>query len=254
MGNERKKVISYGGGVDSTAMLLRMDESTRIVMFDTGAENPRTLEFVRQHMLPRYPWIEIIPVLYGGLGVYDYCIKHRTAPAFALNRFCTVEYKIKPFEKILSEYDTTHVFVALNADEGKRVERHRGYENAITEFPLYTDGIGREQCKQIIQDAGLPVPPKSSCFFCPFKSRSEWRAMPQAQPDLFVKAIALENIITRKKIEKGKKLFMLADSKRPLTHIVGLDESLQACQSDNDREEIQYNFDSVPYIPYKKRV
>lgn len=258
----RKKIISYGGGVDSTAMIIEMgnrgmlNRNIRIVMFDTGAEDPRTLQFVRDHMIPRYDWIEIVTPLYGGLGLYDYCLEHKTIPSFTGGRFCTVEYKIKPFIKLAGEYNQSHAYVALSADETGRVERFKGYADVdcTVSFPLYEWGIGREQCKQIIAASGLPVPPKSSCFFCPFKSALEWRSMPFIQPDLFVKSVLLENAVFKRSVERGKKLFPIKDADRPLTHFVGLDESLKAAASNKDVDEIMFNYNVKPYVPYKRKV
>jgi hypothetical protein len=45
---------------------------------------------------------------------------------------------------------------------------------------------------EIIEQAGLPIPPKSSCFFCPFGSLDRWRWLYETHPDLYEKAMALE--------------------------------------------------------------
>src|SRR5215468_4909221 len=34
-------------------------------------------------------------------------------------------------------------------------------------YPLMEWGWDREHCKRVIADAGLPIPVKSACFFCP---------------------------------------------------------------------------------------
>ena len=34
-------------------------------------------------------------------------------------------------------------------------------------------GWDLERCKQEIADAGLPIPPKSACFFCPNQKPEE---------------------------------------------------------------------------------
>jgi len=45
-------------------------------------------------------------------------------------------------------------------------------------YPLIDWGWNRERCKEEIAKAGLPVPPKSSCFFCPAMKPSEVRVLP----------------------------------------------------------------------------
>jgi hypothetical protein len=44
----------------------------------------------------------------------------------------------------------------------------------------------------LIENEGLPILPKSSCFFCPFGSLDRWRWLYENHPDLYSKAMALE--------------------------------------------------------------
>ena len=46
---------------------------------------------------------------------------------------------------------------------------------------------------QAIQDAGLPLPGKSSCFFCPSMKRWEIRTLYHRYPDLLRRALAIED-------------------------------------------------------------
>jgi hypothetical protein len=61
-------------------------------------------------------------------------------------------------------------------------------------------------CQKIIHQAGLPLPPKSSCFFCPFKKRNEWIEMKREKPDLWAKAVALDErlAIRFEALERGR--------------------------------------------------
>jgi hypothetical protein len=45
-------------------------------------------------------------------------------------------------------------------------------------YPLIDWGWSRDRCKEEIVRAGLPVPPKSSCFFCPAMKTREVRLLP----------------------------------------------------------------------------
>ena len=54
-------------------------------------------------------------------------------------------------------------------------------------------GWHREYCVRTIQDAGLPLPGKSSCFFCPSMKKREIRALYHQYPDLLERALAMEN-------------------------------------------------------------
>jgi hypothetical protein len=53
-------------------------------------------------------------------------------------------------------------------------------------------GFDREACKRIIAAAGLPVPPKSSCFFCPASKKHEIDWLEQNHLDLLERALAIE--------------------------------------------------------------
>ena len=54
-------------------------------------------------------------------------------------------------------------------------------------------GWHRDDCVQAIQDAGLPLPGKSSCFFCPSMKRREIRALYHQYPDLLERALTMED-------------------------------------------------------------
>ena len=58
--------------------------------------------------------------------------------------------------------------------------------------PLVDRRINRAGCVEIIERAGLPVPTRSSCFFCPFNSADRWRWLQDRHPALYEKAVALE--------------------------------------------------------------
>ncbi|MBF0321218.1 MAG: hypothetical protein HQL01_15600 [Nitrospirae bacterium] len=66
-------------------------------------------------------------------------------------------------------------------------------------FPLYESGIDRDGCIDIIKSEGLDVPPKSGCYICPFTKKSEFYQMKRLQPDLFLKAMYLEDNYKGKK-------------------------------------------------------
>jgi hypothetical protein len=57
--------------------------------------------------------------------------------------------------------------------------------------------IDREGCKRIIKEAGLPIPVKSGCYFCPFQSKESLLRLLKKHPDLYAKAEALEKNCSR---------------------------------------------------------
>jgi hypothetical protein len=76
-------------------------------------------------------------------------------------------------------------------------------------YPLCSDwGMDRAACERSIRDAGLPVPPKSSCFFCPASKKREIVWLREHHPDLLERALAIE-----------------ANAQPNLTSVVGLGRS-----------------------------
>jgi hypothetical protein len=59
-------------------------------------------------------------------------------------------------------------------------------------YPLMEWSYDRERCKRIIADAGLPIPVKSACFFCPASKKHEIAWLEQHHPDLLERAMQIE--------------------------------------------------------------
>jgi len=59
-------------------------------------------------------------------------------------------------------------------------------------FPLLEAGWSRDDCVHAIRQAGLPVPPKSGCWCCPYTSGPGWVFLKERHPDLFRQAERLE--------------------------------------------------------------
>jgi hypothetical protein len=58
--------------------------------------------------------------------------------------------------------------------------------------PLVEWNMGREECVESIRRAGLPLPGKSSCFFCPASRKPEIVTLYKRHPELIARAIAME--------------------------------------------------------------
>jgi hypothetical protein len=59
-------------------------------------------------------------------------------------------------------------------------------------YPLMEWGMDRAACVQIIQDAGLPVPVKSACFFCPASKKHEIIWLRENHPELMERSLTIE--------------------------------------------------------------
>lgn len=69
------------------------------------------------------------------------------------------------------------------------------YKNRYqVEYPLRDWGLDREACIRLILDEGLPVPPKSACFFCPAMRPIEIAQLQRDDPEEYALAIEMERL------------------------------------------------------------
>lgn len=225
------RVISYGGGVQSTALLVlaaqRQIDFPTFLFANVGddSEHPATLTYVRQVAMPyaRQHGIEIyelkrrrrdgsIETLWGRLHQpqsRSIPIPIRMANGAPGRRSCTSDFKIKVVARWLREQGATPerpatVGIGISLDEIHRANKRRSEPYEQIEYPLLDRGLRRDDCTQIIAAAGLPVPPKSACFFCPLKTVEAWRQQRQHEPELFAKSVHLEAVLNEKRATLGR--------------------------------------------------
>jgi len=207
--------VSYGMGVDSTAMLVglaRMGIRPDLITFaDTGGEKPETYAYlpVINAWLRSVGFPEVTVVRYEGKhGRYDTlegnCLANETLPGIAFGGgSCADKFKTAPqnaYRRTVPLFQSAwkaggKVVVAIGYDAGpKDCRRSEVKEDARYRYvyPLRVWGWDRERCEREIALAGLPVPPKSACFFCPSTKPSELRDLIDRHPDLADRIIAIE--------------------------------------------------------------
>lgn len=81
------------------------------------------------------------------------------------------------------------------ASVGKRPSREAWLDQNyfVYYYPLMEWSYDREQCIQIIAAAGLPVPIKSACFYCPASKKREILWLQEHHPELLQRALAMEH-------------------------------------------------------------
>jgi hypothetical protein len=97
--------------------------------------------------------------------------------------------------------DPALVAVGFSTDEFHRASNRRAFAWEKPVYPLLDASLSldRSGCEQVIRDAGLPVPPKSSCYFCPFHRPQTWAEMRRDEPHLFWKAVELERLLNARR-------------------------------------------------------
>lgn len=241
------RTFSYGGGVQSTAALVLAAQGKidfPIFVFSNvgdDSEHPTTLEYVNAIAKPYAAanGIELVelrytqrngkqPTLYqviiGDNRSID--IPMRVSNGAPGNRSCTEDFKIKVIDRWLKVNGATKdmpavIGLGISLDEFSRMRTDDSrYPFKRKEYPLIDMRLTRQDCINIIGRAGLPVPPKSSCWFCPFHRLTEWRRMKEHEPHLFAAAINLEKRVNEKRASFGKDPLFLTDKLIPLDRAV----------------------------------
>jgi len=245
---EGMRVISYGGGVQSTALVVLAAQGIidfPVALFSNvgdDSEHPATLSYVRQvaipwaakhgvtiHELHRVRRDGTPETLWGRLMREEsrslpipVRMPDTGAPG---TRNCTADFKIRVIAKWLRQHGATAEHPATTAigfstDEFHRSSNRRTHDYEVPTYPLLDLGYSRSDCQRIIADAGLPVPPKSSCFFCPFHRPAAWAEMRRDEPDLFDRSVLLEDTLNRRREKLEKDPVYLTRFGRPLAEAI----------------------------------
>ena len=200
--------VCFGGGTNSTAMLLRMKREGLkpfcILFADTGGEAPHTYRHleVMQQWCKSVDFPDIITLKNKGVSLEQDCLDRNALPSVAYGfKTCSQRWKIRPQEK----WFNNNPEVKALWDSGKRLtkaigfdadEPHRAVDYQSDKYknwyPLVEWEMGREECINEIQREGLELPGKSSCFFCPNMRQGEIRRLAAQYPDLANRAVAME--------------------------------------------------------------
>jgi hypothetical protein len=201
-------VLSHGLGVNSAAVTVeyvRRGIRPDLILFaDVKGEKQETYDYltVMNDYLAAHGFPPIVTVEYRVTdykhwppyrGLEQNCLTNGTLPSLAFGfKSCSLKWKAKPQWHYVRDWQPAKDAWA----EGLKVRRVIGYDAGPADirrknhlgdpkdkrfsfhYPLIEWGWDRERCKEEIIKAGLPVPPKSSCFFCPSMKTHEVRDLP----------------------------------------------------------------------------
>lgn len=237
------RVFSFGGGRQSTAALVLaafglLDVET-FLFCNVGddSENPATLTYVRDVAMPYaaahgLTLLELAKTKPDGSpdSLLDWALRSersvylplRTAGGFPGNRTCTKRFKIDQIDRWLkangaTAEDPAAVHIGISLDEFQRArtdDRRRPWAHAV--YPLIERRLSRADCSRIIAQAGLPLPPKSACWFCPFHRLRDWATMQRDEPALFAQAAELEQTFSERSVGLGRPPLFLSRHGLPL--------------------------------------
>lgn len=212
-------IVSYGGGTNSTAMLIGMRDNNIIpnyILFaDPGSEMPHTYkhieimnEWCKQNGFPR-----ITRCIYKNksgkeLSLINECMEGKKLPSLAYGwKSCSQKFKIaaqeqfarenKKLSAILKSDEKIIRYIGYDYGEPQRRDNARKFDrvnkNYKNVYPLVDDWKwDRKKCVEVIKKEHLEPPGKSSCYFCPSTKKREIIKLMKNHPDLLQKSLELE--------------------------------------------------------------
>lgn len=222
--------VSFGSGVDSTALLVALWLAgivpDLITFADTGGEKKATLEHLARmnSVLARWGWPLIQICKHRTLpsttysDLYGNCMANQTLPSLAFGKkSCSIKWKQTPQNNLVKGVGRgpnkcePHPIWRQYQATGRRIARLIGYDCGKADmrrsknlpladadfdyvYPLQVLGWARPDCIAAITSVlgSEMVPIKSACFYCPASKLWELFWLAAFEPDLLERALVLE--------------------------------------------------------------
>jgi 3'-phosphoadenosine 5'-phosphosulfate sulfotransferase (PAPS reductase)/FAD synthetase len=222
------RVLSWFSCGDASAVAARIAveqyQGVEVLYCDTLAyEHPDNIRFL--HDVER--WVgQPIQVLKNPdyRDIYDVFEKTRylVGPKGAL---CTTELK-KVVRKRYQRVDDLHIF-GYTVDEGVRIVRfHQENPEINARFPLFEQGLTKDDCHRIVREAGIQLPmmyrlgyKNNNCIGCVKGGMGYWNKVRRDFPDIFQKMARQErdlNVAILSKQVRGVRVRVFLDELDPL--------------------------------------
>lgn len=165
--------------------------------------------------------------------IYGNMVANETLPGLAFGmKSCSIKWKVEAQEppRLMAQplidawhrgekvtkligFDATEDHRAGTFGDGKGLDignvpglpKYR--DRYVVEYWLRKWGINREGCGKLIVGEGLPLPPKSACFFCPAMRPIEIAQLQQSDPELYALAIEMERLFREGRHFRGDNLW-----------------------------------------------
>jgi hypothetical protein len=242
---ENKKIICWwsGGITSAVACKLALEmfgiDNCRIVMIDTGNEDTDTYRFLVDCEKWYNKRIEIITaikpetishgldVTFVDLGweytsIQDVWTRYKTLNA-ATGAICSTDLKRRVREKWQSTVKYDHQVFGFEFDKrefNRAMSLSKNHPKARGIYPLIMMGYDKEQCIQMVHDAGIEIPQmyklgfkNNNCFQtgCVQGGMGYWQKIQREFPDKFNAMAEMEHRLTAM---KGQPVTMLKDQRK----------------------------------------
>ena len=223
------RVLSLGAGIQSTTILLmvahgELPAPDLVIFADTGAEPPTVYDHLRWLSSPQVQQIPITTVTAGDI-LHDlreqmsgsrvarggrapsapFFAKGRDGGAAPIRRQCTGSYKIEPINAEVRRRlgfkprqripaGSAEMWIGISTDEVVRAgAAHESW--IVNRYPLLEMRMSRGDCEEWLRRHDYPVPPKSACVFCPYRTNGEWRRLRERDPAAWAVAVEIDALI-----------------------------------------------------------
>lgn len=240
----RLRAISHGGGVQTSALCLmaaRGDVGPMpdvAIMADTGGERGAVYDYV-EWLRTQVPF-PILLVRRPGLTLSELAIEvaqgrldrkgSSLPPWFTLSekgergmmpKHCSGTFKrdvvlteqrrllgFGPGERIRApDGPLVECWMGISKDEIWRVQSNR-QRYVHNRYPLVEANMTRQDCIKWLQERQYPVPPKSSCVFCPYRTNAQWRHLKAEDPAGWDEAVRVDHAIREGSSSDDAKAFV----------------------------------------------
>ena len=254
------RYLSFGWGVQSwtIAAMMALGELPRVdylIHADTRHERQATYDFRAQWE----PWLvangltavtvqgsrtEVVhEVSSASVMIPAFTVDNKTGSHGQVRRQCTHDWKIAPIRHFIRAQmehrripvapGVAEAWLGISWDECSRV-RDSDVIYTTNYFPLVERRITRAGCVAWLESHGLPVPPKSSCTFCPFRNMESWRQLKRQGGVDWREAVTVDAAIRKK---RPQNLLYVHPIRKPLEEAVSIPEDSGGMQMSFDNSE-----------------
>lgn len=247
-----KNIVSYGGGTQSTAMIVmalegrfNLQRPDFGVYADTGGEPEFINKYVRyfiDYVKQKYHFDIYVTQQKKGLvqklteeplridnkgksyqsSIPPFYTLSENGKVGMLNRQCTSDYKTKPIAKLINrklergQHYRTLIGISFDERQRMRISTNKRRENY---YPLVDNFIRRLDSINYLNEMGIKPAQRSSCFFCPFHSNRYWQWLKDYHPLEFERAVQFERVVQSRQSDYNRVQIFLHKSCKPLDQV-----------------------------------
>ncbi|MBX5238650.1 hypothetical protein [Rhizobium sp. NLR22b] len=214
------RVLSLGAGIQSTTLALMaahgeldpMPDLAIVADMEELDATEATLSFLRSPNVLPFPIVKV-----GKDRLLSEDLKRRaegtgrgvSVPFYTsrgqARRQCTREFKVEVIEAEVRRrlgYQprqrippaSAEIWIGYSTDEVVRAGAAFS-PWVVHRFPLLEKRLSMRDCISWLERHDYPVPQRSKCVFCPFRTNTEWRWMQENEPHNWQKAVDIDNAV-----------------------------------------------------------